>query len=46
MLEDDEIRDVFVGMKDDPVRTCDELITASLARGGIDNVTAIVIAPT
>jgi protein phosphatase len=44
MLEDDDIRDIFIKAKGDPIRTCDRLIEESLDRGGEDNVTAVVIA--
>jgi PPM family protein phosphatase len=44
MLEDHEIQDVLAKSQDDPMRACDALIAESLARGGEDNVTAIVIA--
>lgn len=44
MLEDHEIQDALAKSQGDPVRACDTLITESLARGGEDNVTVIVIA--
>ena len=44
MLEDDDIRDIFTKAKGDPIRACDHLIDESLARGGEDNVTVVVIA--
>lgn len=44
MLEDDDIREIFIKAKGDPIRACDHLILESLARGGEDNVTAVVIA--
>ncbi len=44
MLEDDEIGDIFTKAKGDPIRVCDHLIAESLARGGEDNITVVVIA--
>lgn len=44
MLEDDDIRDILTKAKGDPIRACDRLIDESLARGGEDNVTVVVIA--
>ncbi|MBH0177060.1 MAG: serine/threonine-protein phosphatase [Nitrospira sp.] len=46
MMEDDDIQDIFTAGKGDPIRTCDRLINESLDRGGIDNVTVVVIAHT
>jgi serine/threonine protein phosphatase PrpC len=46
MLEDDDIRDIFIAAKGDPIQTCDNLISESLDRGGADNVTVIVVAHT
>jgi protein phosphatase len=46
MMEDDDIRDIFIATKGDPIRTCDRLISQSLDRGGADNVTVVVIAHT
>jgi protein phosphatase len=43
MLEDDHILDICSAAHGDPIQTCDGLINASLDRGGIDNVTVIVI---
>ncbi|MDH4237438.1 MAG: protein phosphatase 2C domain-containing protein [Nitrospira sp.] len=44
MMEDDDIRDIFIAEKGDPIRTCDRLISEALSRGGADNVTVVVIA--
>jgi serine/threonine protein phosphatase PrpC len=46
MMEDDDIRDIFIAAKGDPIRTCDRLVSESLDRGGTDNVTVVVIAHT
>ncbi len=46
MLEDNDIQDIFMAGKGDPIHICDRLISESLDRGGIDNVTVVVIAPT
>jgi serine/threonine protein phosphatase PrpC len=46
MMEDDDIRDIFIATKGDPIRTCDRLISQSLDRGGADNVSVVVIAHT
>lgn len=46
MLEDDDIRDIMMDAKGDPIRACDHLIDASLERGGTDNVTVVVIGHT
>jgi protein phosphatase len=46
MMEDDNIQDIFIAAKGDPIRTCDRLINESLDRGGADNVTVVVIAHT
>lgn len=43
MLEDNQIRDICDVAQGDPVRTCDLLIDASLDRGGMDNVTVVVV---
>jgi serine/threonine protein phosphatase PrpC len=44
MLEDEEIQAIVTDAKGDPIHACDRLIAESLARGGEDNVTVIVIA--
>jgi len=44
MLEDHEIQDTLRKAHGDPIRACDLLISESLARGGEDNVTVVVIA--
>lgn len=44
MLEDNDIQDIFISGTGDPIRICDRLISESLDRGGIDNVTVVVIA--
>ena len=44
MLEDHEIQDTLTKAHGDPIRACDLLISESLARGGEDNVTVVVIA--
>jgi protein phosphatase len=46
MMEDEDIQDIFLAGKGDPIRTCDRLISDSLDRGGADNVTVVVIAHT
>lgn len=46
MMEDEDIQDIFLAGKGDPIRTCDRLISESLDRGGADNVTVVVIAHT
>lgn len=46
MLEDDDIRDILVDAKGDPIRACDSLIETALDRGGTDNVTVVVIGHT
>lgn len=43
MLEDQEIAALMARSGGDPVRACDALIEESLARGGEDNVTVIVV---
>lgn len=45
MLEDEEIRTVFAAGELDPTQVCNRLITASLDRGGEDNVTVVMVAP-
>ena len=42
MLEDDDIQNICRTTQGDPTRTCDSLITESLHRGGVDNVTVVV----
>lgn len=44
MLEDQDIALVMAQSGGDPARACDALIETSLARGGHDNVTVIVVA--
>jgi serine/threonine protein phosphatase PrpC len=44
MLEDQDIQDTLRKAHGDPIRACDLLISESLARGGEDNVTVVVIA--
>jgi len=44
MLEDGDIAAIMENAQGDPVLICDRLIETSLARGGEDNVTVIVIA--
>ena len=44
MLEDADIQDILAKAKGDPIRACDRLIAESLARGGEDNVTVVLIA--
>jgi serine/threonine protein phosphatase PrpC len=44
MLEDRDVEDIVAKAKGDPIRACDQLIAHSLARGGEDNVTVIVVA--
>jgi serine/threonine protein phosphatase PrpC len=44
MLEDRDIEDVLARAKGDPTQACDALIAGALARGGEDNVTAVVVA--
>lgn len=44
MLEDADIADILAHAHGDPVRICDRLIEAALARGGEDNVTVVAIA--
>ena len=46
MLEDGDIRDIIMNANGDPIRACDDLIDASLERGGMDNVTVVVIGHT
>ncbi len=46
MLEDNDIQDIFMAGKSDPIQICDRLISEALDRGGTDNVTVVVIAPT
>jgi protein phosphatase len=46
MLEDDDIRDILVNAKGDPIRACDNLIDTALDRGGTDNVTVVVVGHT
>lgn len=44
MLDDTDIAAIMARAQGDPIRTCDRLIETSLARGGEDNVTVVVIA--
>lgn len=44
MLEDQDIALVMAQSGGDPIRACNALIENSLARGGIDNVTVVVVA--
>lgn len=44
MLEDADIADCMAHAQGDPTHICDRLIETSLARGGEDNVTVVVIA--
>jgi protein phosphatase len=44
MLADEDISELLLKAKGDPIRACDFLIAGSLARGGEDNVTVVVIA--
>lgn len=44
MLEDQDIALVMAQSGGDPARACDALIETSLARGGLDNVTVVVVA--
>ena len=44
MLEDADIAAIMARAQGDPIRICDGLIEESLARGGEDNVTVIVVA--
>lgn len=44
MLEDQDIQDVLLRSKANPQQACDALIAGALARGGEDNVTAVVVA--
>jgi protein phosphatase len=46
MIEDEDIQNIFIAEKGDPIRTCDRLINESLDHGGADNVTVVVIAHT
>ncbi len=46
MLEDAEIAAILARAKNNPRRTCHDLIERALAKGGEDNVTAIVCAHT
>ena len=43
MLEDTDIAEIMGQAQGDPIRICDRLIDCSLARGGEDNVTVIVV---
>lgn len=43
MLDDEQIQDICSITHGDPTQTCQSLITASLDRGGTDNVTVLVI---
>ncbi|MCP9438377.1 MAG: protein phosphatase 2C domain-containing protein [Nitrospira sp.] len=43
MLDDEQIRNICSITQGDPTQTCQSLITASLDRGGTDNVTVIVV---
>lgn len=43
MLDDADIASLMAQSGGDPVRTCDALIEQSLARGGEDNVTVVVV---
>ena len=45
MLEDEEIRTLLAAGELDPTQICHRLITAALDRGGEDNVTVVVVAP-
>ena len=45
MLEDTDIAEIMGQAQGDPIRICDRLIDRSLARGGEDNVTVIVVTP-
>ncbi len=44
MLDNADIADIMARAQSDPIRICDRLIDTSLARGGEDNVTVVVIA--
>ncbi len=44
MLDDHDIEAICAKANGDPIRACDRLIAEALARGGEDNVTAVVIA--
>ncbi len=43
MLDDADIAGIMGGALSDPIRICDRLIDAALARGGEDNVTVVVL---
>lgn len=43
MLDDEQIRDICSRTHGDPTQTCHSLVTASLDRGGTDNITVLVI---
>jgi len=45
MLDDDQIESIFSETSGAPAHTCDRLIDAALTRGGEDNVTVVVVAP-
>ncbi|MDQ2979062.1 MAG: hypothetical protein M3R62_07560, partial [Acidobacteriota bacterium] len=42
MLSDEEIRDVALG-EDRPKALCERLIELSNAKGGVDNITVVVV---
>ncbi|MDP3598484.1 MAG: serine/threonine-protein phosphatase, partial [Nitrospirota bacterium] len=44
MLEDAAIASILSHANGDPQRACDDLIEQALSRGGIDNMTVIVVA--